>query len=128
MCGMDTPQDADIPEDERQALFLENIRLTGCTDRDAAEWAGVSRWTAQRWKHDPVFKSRYNDARKIGIEELVREAERRAMNNSDRMLMFLLCNYAPERFSNKQTVEHQGAASLTVLTGVPNANDISDLI
>jgi hypothetical protein len=100
------PPDTDTPEADRKALFLDMIRATGCTDVDAATIAGVSRWTAWRWKkNDPEFAKQYDDMRKIGVEHLVKEAERRAMHGSDRLLEFLLCNYAPERFKRKETVD-----------------------
>lgn len=93
---------------ERQEAFLEVIAAGG-RDPAAAEAAGVHRVTAYRWKkHDPEFKARYDTARQVRLDHLVKEAERRAMNGSDRLLEFLLCNYAPDKFSNKQKVEHSG--------------------
>lgn len=119
-------QDDDITLSERQEAFLGLIEAHGIADRDAAEIIGVSRWAIWRWKKDPDFAPRYKAAREVRLEHLVKEAERRAMNGSDKLLEFLLCNYAPDRFSNKQKVEASGSLSLTVATGVP-ADDGSDL-
>jgi len=119
-------EDTEPTLSERQEAFLELIEA-GARDPLAAEGAGVHRVTAYRWKrHDPEFKARYDAAREVRLEHLVKEAERRAMNGSDKLLEFLLCNYAPDRFSNKQKVETTGAMSLTVTTGVPS-DDGSDL-
>ncbi len=112
---------------EQQELFLELIRDTGTTDCAAALAVGRSRFTIIDWKKKPEFKRRYDEARRVGLDHLVKEAERRAMNGSDRLLEFLLCNYAPDKFSNKQKVEHQGGLNLIVSTGIPEADDGSDL-
>lgn len=122
---MDTLEE-DPTLSERQELFLSVIADHGVSDFDAAGVVGVSRWTVWRWKKDPDFAPRYNAVRQVRIEHLIKEAERRAMNGSDKLLEFLLCNYAPDKFSNKQKVEASGGFSLTVATGVP-ADDGSDL-
>lgn len=111
---------------EKQEAFLSIIEAHGLPDTEAAELVGVHRITAWRWKQDPAFLPRYKEARKVCLEKLIKEAERRAMSGSDRLLEFLLCNYAPDKFSNKQKVEHGGGMSLSVVTGVP-AEDGSDL-
>jgi len=98
----------DITLNERQSAFLELIEAHGIADADAALAVGVHRITVWRWKQEPDFAGRYRAARQVRVDHLVREAERRAMAGSDRMLEFLLCNYAPDRFSNKQKVEHSG--------------------
>lgn len=122
------PQVEDDPTlSERQEAFLDLLNEHGLNDRDAAEIVGVSRWTVWRWKKEPDFAPRYKAARQVRLDHLIKEAERRAMNGSDKLLEFLLCNYAPDQFSNKQKVEHQGGFNLTVATGVPTEDDGSDL-
>lgn len=111
---------------ERQEMFLELLRTTGVRDGDAAEIVGVHRVTAYRWRQNPEFAARYEEAKKIRLETLIKEAERRAVAGSDRLLEFLLCNYAPDKFSNKQKLEHGGNMPLIVVTGVPD-DDGSDL-
>lgn len=98
---------------EKQELFLSLVAEYGIRDTDAADAVGMSRWAPPRWRKDPVFKARYDAARKIRTEHLIREAERRAINGSDRLLEFLLLNYAPDKFSNKQKIEHTGEFALT---------------
>jgi len=97
---------------ERQEAFIGLIREHGISDMQAAEIIGVSRWAIWRWKKDPDFSPLYKAARQVRLDHLIAEAERRAMNGSDRLLEFLLCNYDPERFSNKQKVEHSGDIGL----------------
>lgn len=139
-----TKLDAHAPEDytptlsEVQEEFLVLIAEYGTTDMAAAAAVGRSRWSPIEWKKDPAFLARYKAAKKIGLEPLVREAERRAMNGSDRLLEFLLCNYAPERFSNKHKVELAGelgiaerlarARKRTVTPDAAQPEDGSDLV
>lgn len=114
-------------KEERQEAFLAFIAENAGTDGNAAQAVGLTHWAIILWKRDPEFKKRYLEARKISIEHLVKEAERRAMNGSDRLLEFLLCNYAPEKFTKREKVEHSGNMSLQVVTGLP-ADDGSDLV
>lgn len=98
---------------EVQEEFLALIAEYGTTDMAAAAAVGRSRWTPIDWKKKPDFLARYKAARRVGLDQLVKEAERRALSGSDRLLEFLLCNYAPDKFSNKQKVEMTGALELT---------------
>jgi hypothetical protein len=110
MPAVDT--DNDVTLSERQEAFLALIEESGIRDSDGAVLVGVSRWAVWRWKKDPEFALRYQAARQVRLEHLIKEAERRAMNGSDKMLEFLLCNYAPDKFSNKQKLEHSGEVSI----------------
>ena len=92
---------------ERQEMFLACI-AGGARYKEAAEDIGIHRVTAWRWKQDPDFLKRYRAARKASVSTLKREAERRAMAGSDRLLIFLLCAYAPEEFQERQVMEHRG--------------------
>jgi transposase-like protein len=99
-----------IPEptlSERQEIFLAHIE-GGARYYEAAEETGVHRVTAWRWRQDPDFVKRYEAARKASVTRLKREAERRAMAGSDRLLIFLLCAYAPEEFQERQVLDHRG--------------------
>lgn len=100
----------DLPEPtlaERQEMFLACIS-GGARHSEAAQDIGVHRVTAWRWKQDPGFRKRYQAARRASVTTLKREAERRAMAGSDRLLIFLLCAYAPEEFQERQVMEHRG--------------------
>ncbi len=106
---LDTAQE-DLPEptlSERQEMFLACI-AGGARYYEAAEEIGIHRVTAWRWKADPDFAKRYEAARRTSVATLRREAERRAMAGSDRLLIFLLCAYAPEQFQERQVLDHRG--------------------
>lgn len=102
------PEDVIEPTlSERQELFLACIE-GGARYSEAAEDIGIHRVTAWRWKQDPDFVKRYEASRRASVTRLRREAERRAMAGSDRLLIFLLCAYAPEEFHERQVMEHRG--------------------
>lgn len=106
---------------ECQDQFLDLIRTTGASDPDAARAVGRSRWAPQRWKKDPEFKTRYDEARKISLEHLVREAERRAIHGSDRLLMFLLEHYDPVRFGRREELNLGNAGGKPLQVTTPEA-------
>ncbi len=107
-----TPDD-DLPEtlSERQEIFLACIE-GGATYAEATAEVGVHRATSWRWKQDPDFARRYRAARRGSVARLRREAERRAMAGSDRLLIFLLCSYAPEQFQERAVLDHRGKVDL----------------
>jgi hypothetical protein len=87
------------------------LAAAGFANHEIEDCLGVNKTTFWRWrKTDPEFAVRIADARTVGRKERVRqlksEAERRALRGSDKLLMFLLCNYAPDEFSNTQRLEH----------------------
>ena len=127
LAGVLPPQNGFEIEDpsisERQAIFLEAISQSGCRDGEAAAIAGVHRVTAWRWQLEPRFADQVREARKVGVQKLIAEAERRAMRGSDMLLKFLLCNYDPERFRDRQAVDVKGNVSLEVYTGIPSPVD-----
>jgi transposase-like protein len=121
----DIPLGEDIELGEKQQIALEYIRSTGASDSDVARAARIDRSTLYRWKQDPAFLGLYKAARQVGIEQLVAEAERRAMRGSDRLLEFLLCNYAPDRFQKRETrdLNHAGITAFAVISGVPEEGE-----
>lgn len=116
-----------LTQDERIEEFLR-LLSAGCTVRQAA--AGVALdWSAmyRRRRKDAEFAKRWADAQRVSVEALIAEAERRAMAGSDRLLMFMLTNLAPERFKHRQDVTGTGGFSLLVASGVPES-DVDDLL
>jgi hypothetical protein len=96
---------AGLTHEERVEEFLRLLGQ-GCTVRQAA--AGVALNFSQLYKRrktDPDFAQRWEDATRIKVGHLIYEAERRAMRGSDKLLMFLLTNYAPEKFKKASTLE-----------------------
>lgn len=68
----------------------------------AAEQAGVSPVAALRWRAEPGFRQRFEAAYTPDGARLKREALRRAMGGSDRLLLALLAVYVPEEFGAVQ--------------------------
>lgn len=95
-----------MTREEREEEFVR-LLAQGCTVRQAAAAVNINFTTFYRKrKSDPAFAKAWDDAERIKVDHLIAEAERRAMKGSDKLLMFLLTNYVPERFkSSSQRVE-----------------------
>jgi transposase-like protein len=101
-----TLSDAPASIAERQQMAIDLFRTTGASDVEVAATVGIDRSTLWRWrKNDPAFAEEYKAARVVLIGNLKLEASRRALNGSDKLLMFLLCNLAPEEFKMVGKVE-----------------------
>lgn len=94
-----------------QQLYLDYI-AGGHSPVQAAAAIGISRSTGWRWRQDPAFMARVIEAQKVNLQDLETEAKRRAMNGSDKLMMFLLQAENPERYTPKQRVEHSGQVDL----------------
>jgi hypothetical protein len=121
---METPEPpgvvSGLTHEERIDEFLR-LLSQGCRVRDAASSVSLAfSGLYNRRRTDPAFAKRWEDATRVKVEHLVAEAERRAMAGSDKILMFLLSSYAPEKFKQRTALEHQGALSLQVVTGLPD--------
>ena len=107
--------------EERVEEFLRLLGQ-GCRVREAAAAVAIHYSTLYRKREaDPVFAKRWEDAQRVSVKHLVAEAERRAMSGSDKLLMFLLQSYDPEKFKARQSIEHEGKFNLQVVTGVPSS-------
>ena len=84
--------------EERKRKFLEI--LADCGDlRAAAQGAGVSLRSVLRWRReDSSFAASLEDAEEVAVLELAAEARKRALEGSDRLLIFLLSSLAGDRF------------------------------
>lgn len=128
---------------EKQLIFLEAVRA-GASYAEAADIAEVNKATQWRWRQNPEFAKLLGVARDISVEQLIKEAERRALRGSDKMLEFLLCNYAPEKFKKAQSLALSGSLDLankteaelreelaalsSVIHAAPPQDDGSDLV
>lgn len=127
---MQTPEPPGVVDglthEERIEEFLRLLGQ-GCTVRQAAAAVAIN-WSVlyRKRKADPAFAKAWDDAQRVSVGHLVQEAERRAMNGSDRLLMFLLSSY-DEKFKQRASIEHQGGFALQVISGVPS-EDIDDLV
>jgi hypothetical protein len=128
---METPEPPGVVEGMTQAERVDEfIRLLaqGCRVRDAAASVAIHYSTLYRRRDvDPEFAKRWEDATRVKVDHLIKEAERRAMGGSDKLLVFLLQAYQPERFKQRTAIEHEGALSLQVVTGLPDT-PVDDLL
>lgn len=91
--------------EEREEEFLRLLGQ-GCTVRHAAAAVAISyAWLYRKRRENPSFARQWEDAQRVKVGHLIQEAERRAMKGSDKLLMFLLTNYAPEKFKKASTLE-----------------------
>lgn len=88
----------------KQRIYLEGI-ASGMNYSEAAQFADVDRTTGWHWRQDAEFMKLVEKAQEIRVDNLKKEAERRAMRGSDKLLMFLLCNYDPDNFQMAQRVD-----------------------
>ena len=101
------------PPEKRQE-FLDNLSEWGSIHK-AAELSGLSRRTVYEWRADDAeFAAKLETARALGIEHLEDIARRRAMENSDTLLMFMLRSLKPDVYCDKSRVDHTGSVTLSV--------------
>ena len=99
--------------DQQKERFLE-AHANGATVCDAARSAGVHRGTVYKWRErDPDFALAWREARDKFVQELEMEAYKRAIEGSDRLLIFLLRSYKPDTYSEKRKQEH-GSIGVTI--------------
>lgn len=92
-------------------VFLANL-MAGDSITQAAGAAGVAYSTACKWMRDPAFAAEVVEHRKVTQEKLVKEAERRAIRGSDRLLMFLLQANDPKKYNPATKLEHSGSIGI----------------
>jgi hypothetical protein len=88
-------------EDEFIRLLSEGVKVRHAATAVAISYAVLYR----KAREDKDFAKRWEDATRIKVGHLIQEAERRAMAGSDKMLIFLLTNYAPDKFKKASTLE-----------------------
>lgn len=109
---VDEPSFVPAAREARKEAALE-LLAEGCDLSETAAALGVHRHTLRRWRQgDPEFARRCVEAAKVHVDALKAEAERRALRGSDKLLMFLLCNYAPDQFSMQSKLEVSAGAGL----------------
>lgn len=126
---------------KKQAAFLEELMLRGNV-RDACAAANVPRRTVYDWRDaDPAFARAWDDALDEAADIMEREAHRRAVDGvdepvygslgkgegmgevgtirkySDTLLIFLLKAARPEKYRDRQQVEHTGEIAQKVYAG-----------
>jgi hypothetical protein len=113
-------------EQRRRKLFLEAL-ATGASITAAARAAGVDRRTPYKWRDGvPAFDEEWVSHLEAGTDALEDEGRRRAMEgtkrpiyhggkrvgfvteHSDQLMMFLLRARRPEKYRERQAIEHSG--------------------
>lgn len=98
--------------------FIANLGGSGNVSAACAA-AGISRQTAYQWRDsDPVFAAEWDAKLEEGLDELEREAQRRAKESSDTLLIFLLKSKRRSVFGDQSKVEHSGQVGLITLGDV----------
>jgi len=88
--------------------FFDSL-ASGNSVTTAARQIGISRRTAYDWRAaNDKFRQEWDDAVEQGIDALEEEAVRRALNNSDTMLIFLLKGNRSEKYKEKWQGELAG--------------------
>jgi hypothetical protein len=91
---------------EWQEIFLQ-VLARGSTIENAAQAAGIHRATAFRHrKTDKQFAEMWDHAVESGTDVLEEIALKRAAEHSDMLLLALLKARRPERFMDRQRLEH----------------------
>ncbi len=124
--------------DRARERFINVLRET-CNVSEAARSAGIGRRTAYEWRDkDPAFAADWEDAEEEAADKLEREAWRRAVEGidkpvvhqgvitatykeySDKMLEILLKGHRPEKFTDRNKIEHSGQIGLESLIAGAN--------
>jgi hypothetical protein len=105
-----------IRTDRAREAFLKTLRAT-CNVSAGCRSAKIGRSAAYKWrKEDEEFAADWDDAESEAIDNLEGVAYTRAMSGeSDRMVEILLKGHRPERYVEKQRVEHSGGVIVNIL-------------
>jgi hypothetical protein len=112
------------PKRVSQGRFLRAFRQTGSITK-AAEIAGISRSTHYDWlEDDKKYPDKFKAAVELAGTILEEKAFKLALEDEDRqVLMFLLKNLMPERYRDKQDLQHSGEVTVKRVIGV-NIDDV----
>ena len=97
-----------IRTDRAREAFLAQLRLVPNVSA-AARAANISRRAAYDWRDDDEeFAAEWDDAVAESVDQLEAVAWERATDQSDRMLEILLKAHRPDKYVDRQRVEHSG--------------------
>jgi hypothetical protein len=111
-----------IRTDHARAEFLR-VLSESCNVSEAARAAGIGRRSAYDWRDDDEqFAADWKEAEEAAADKLEKFAwDRATTDKSDRMLEILLKAHRPEKFVEKQKVEHSGSVTIgAVLDSLPD--------
>lgn len=93
--------------------FITALR-EGLSINGACAAARIGRSTAYEWRaDDKAFAAEWDAAVEDGTDCLEDEAVRRAKAQSDTLLIFLLKARRPDKYKDRQAVEHTGEIEVT---------------
>ena len=93
----------------KKDAFLDAVR-SGSSIVEAAAAAHIPRSTLYRHRRvDEAFAAEWDEAFDDGADALEQEAQRRALDGSDTLLIFLLKSRRPQRFAHFERVQVTGA-------------------
>jgi hypothetical protein len=126
-----------------------SLAQAGCTDQEMADELGISANTFYRWRNEhPEFREATRLGKEAADERVTRSLYHRALGYSHQAVKIFmpagstepvyapytehfppdtqaaslwLRNRQPDKWRDKQDVEHSGDVSLTVVTGVPGS-------
>lgn len=102
---------------QKQAKFCEKL-AEGWSVTAASKAIGVTTKTAYEWrKKDAEFAKAWDDAIESGTDALEDEAQRRAMNTSDVLTIFLLKGRRPDKYRDRVDAHISGRLTLEQLVG-----------
>jgi hypothetical protein len=89
-----------LTEEKRQAFI---VRLRDSANvRESCQAASISRPTAYRWrKHWTTFRREWEEALEDACDDLETVARKRAKDESDKLLMFLLRAHRPAKYADQ---------------------------
>jgi hypothetical protein len=105
-----------IRTDRAREKFLATLRAS-CNISASCRAAGIGRSAAYLWrKEDEKFSAEWDEAEAEAVDNLEGVAYSRAMSGeSDKMLEILLKGHRPERYVEKQRMEHSGNLTVQIL-------------
>lgn len=81
--------------DRQKKKFIETLEAQS-TVLHAAKAAGISRWTAYRWRHeDPEFDSRWDEALENAVDVVENSLYQKAVNGDTICMIFYLKAHRP---------------------------------
>ncbi len=129
---------------KKQVKFLRAYIRMG-TILHAAHAAGIDRVTHYAWLENERYAAKFAEAEELATEILEKEARRRAVSGvrepvgfwkgkaseyvqrySDTLLIFLLKGARPEKYRERQEIEHKGKISSSVIIETVDPHGVRD--
>ncbi len=115
MSKKETQKKRTVSSGEWKPAFLAHLRETANV-RDSCQAAGVARGMVYARKHDdPEFAKQWAEALEDAIDVLEATARKRALGESDTLMIFLLKAHRPDKYRERQQLDHSGGMTQTVI-------------